>query len=164
MKNILFPTDFSNDAYNALHYATLLLASEECTFYILNIYNENVALRSQRFLKEGGRVLIRQLAEESQEDLLKTVHRINLDTDNSKHSFETVSKKGEMLDGILSSIRDLKIDLVVMGNKGKTGTKEMFLGGNTVRAIKKNRKMPSAHGPKRNRIRSAQKNCLRHPL
>ncbi|TAI49751.1 universal stress protein [Flagellimonas allohymeniacidonis] len=142
MKNILFPTDFSNDAYNALHYATLLFASEKCTFYILNIYNENVALRSQRFLKEGGKVLIRQLAEESQEDLLKTVHRINRDTDNAKHIFKTVSKKGEMLEGILSSIHTLDIDLVAMGNKGKMGTKEMFLGGNTVRAIKKIEKCP----------------------
>lgn len=136
MKKILVPTDFSNDSYNALHYATQLLASEDCTFYILNLYNENVSLRTQRFLNEGGKVLIRQLAEESEEGLTEMVHRIRRDTENEKHSYEIISKRGEMLEGIISNAKKLEIDLIVMGNKGKMGPKEIFLGGNTIRTIK----------------------------
>nr|WP_299345373.1 universal stress protein [Allomuricauda sp.] len=136
MKKILVPTDFSNDSYNALHYATQLLASENCMFYILNVYNETVSLRTQRFLSEGGKVLIRQLAEESEEGLAEIVHRIRRDTENKNHSYETISKRGEMLEGIMSSAKELDIDLIVVGNKGKTGPKEMFLGGNTIRTMK----------------------------
>jgi nucleotide-binding universal stress UspA family protein len=33
---------------------------------------------------------------------------------------------------VSQSIDDLKIDLVVLGNKGKTGAKELFMGSNTI--------------------------------
>ncbi|WP_420322018.1 universal stress protein [Flagellimonas sp.] len=148
MKNILVPTDFSNDAYNALHYTTQLLAGEQCTFHILNVYDEHVALRTPRFLKEGGKVLHKLLADESKEGLMETVHRINRDTENPKHTFKTVSKKGEMLECIGLCVFDWDIDLVVMGNKGKMGAKEIFLGGNTIRTIGRIRKCPVLMVPK----------------
>ncbi|MGW9685759.1 universal stress protein [Flagellimonas sp. 2504JD1-5] len=142
MKNILVPTDFSNDAYNALHYTTQLLTGEQCTFHILNVYDEYVALKTPRFQKEGGKVLLKLLADESKEGLTETVHRINRDTENPKHTFKIVSKKGEMLECIGRCVFDLDIDLVVMGNKGKMGAKEIFLGGNTIRTIGRIRKCP----------------------
>ncbi len=38
MKNILLPTDFSDNAYNALRYAAELYKEEDCTFFLLNTY------------------------------------------------------------------------------------------------------------------------------
>ncbi|WP_420601125.1 universal stress protein [Flagellimonas sp.] len=148
MKNILVPTDFSNDAYNALHYTTQLLADEECTFHILNVYDEHVTLKTSRFLREGGKVLLKLIADESKEGLTQTVHRINLDTENPKHTFRAISKKGEMLECIGLCAFDLDIDLVVMGNKGKMGVKEILMGSNTIRAIGRIKKCPILMVPK----------------
>ncbi len=142
MRNILVPTDFSNDAYNALHYSTQLLAEEHCTFHILHVYNEYVPIRTPRLLKEGGNVLLKLLADESYEGLMETAHRINRDTENSRHTFKTISKKGEMLECIGYCVLDLDIDFVVMGNKGKVGAKEIFIGGNTIRIIGRIKKCP----------------------
>ncbi len=38
MKNILLPTDFSRNAWNAIAYALHFLKDEPCIFYLLNTY------------------------------------------------------------------------------------------------------------------------------
>ncbi|MEL6918828.1 MAG: universal stress protein, partial [Bacteroidota bacterium] len=92
MKNILVPTDFSNEAYNALFYATQMLASKACTFHILNSYTETTPLRSRRIAKREGKALIRQLSDESMEGLRSTCHRIKLDTHTTHHQFHIISR------------------------------------------------------------------------
>ena len=37
MKNILLPTDFSNNSRNAIHYAFQFFKDQECEFYFLNV-------------------------------------------------------------------------------------------------------------------------------
>ena len=37
MKNILLPTDFSDNSKNAIQYAMEFFKNERCTFYILNV-------------------------------------------------------------------------------------------------------------------------------
>ena len=37
-RNILIPTDFSENAWNALNYAVHLYKEDECSFYLLNAY------------------------------------------------------------------------------------------------------------------------------
>ena len=38
MKRILLPTDFSENAFNAIVYAVQLFKDEKCTFFLLNTY------------------------------------------------------------------------------------------------------------------------------
>ena len=38
MKNILLPTDFSDNSWNAIQYAIQLYKDEECTFHLFNAY------------------------------------------------------------------------------------------------------------------------------
>ena len=54
MQNILVPTDFSNDAYNALFYASKLFKSKTCNFYLLNTYSESSPLLSRSIDKGNG--------------------------------------------------------------------------------------------------------------
>ncbi len=135
MKHILIPTDFSNDAYNALFFASQLLKTQSCTFHILNSFNEKTQLLSKKVEALKGRELILALHAESKEGLLKTTHRITLDTGHKNHVYETLSKEGDLTEVMDKLIKDLQIDLVVMGNKGITGAKDIFMGSNTTRAI-----------------------------
>jgi hypothetical protein len=74
-----------------------------------------------------------KLQTKSQENLTKTVHKIVLDTDNKLHKFNTISSIGTISKIISQTINNLQIDLIVVGNKGKTGAKELFMGSNTIR-------------------------------
>jgi len=132
MKNILVATDFSNNAYCALFYATRLLVSTKCTFYLLNVYdNLSPVDGANEFLV--GKKLLDELATTSNEKMKSLEHRIILDNENSLHKFETISKKGNLVKTIHQMLNAFEIDLVVMGSKGYTGAKEIFFGSNTIR-------------------------------
>lgn len=147
MMNVLALTDFSNDAYNALFFASQLFKSEKCTFHILNTYNEYTPLLSSSRTK--GKKLMQLLADESAEGLKHDCHRIILDTGkNPLHTYKTISNNCDLLDCLGRIVNKEKIDFVVMGNKGKTGAKDIFLGGNTVHIIKTIKDCPLLCVPK----------------
>lgn len=137
MKHILVATDFSNDAYAALFYATNLLAAKSCTFYILNVYNEATPPKGKKFPLVGGKKLLEQLQTDSKEQLTETFHRIVLDNQNPKHRFETLSQKGIPSKVITKIAIEKEIDMVVMGNKGLTEAADIFFGSNTIQTVKK---------------------------
>ena len=132
MKNILVATDFSNNAYCALFYVTKLLASQPCTFHLLNVFNELTPLQGKKPKLFVSEKLLKKLQIESEEKLTKTKHKIVLDNDNSKHQFQTISEKGILSKVLTKTIDKLHIDLVVMGNKGITEAADIFFGSNTI--------------------------------
>lgn len=142
MENILVATDFSNNAYCALFYATQLLKSKPCNFYLLNTYNELTPLSGKSTPLLGSKKLMRQLKIESEEGLARTSYKIVLDNDNTEHKFETISRKGGLVKKIAKLIAKKNIDLVVMGNKGLTGAKDIFFGSNTVQVVNTMTKCP----------------------
>lgn len=133
IKKILVATDFSDEAYNALFYATQIWANQACTFYILNAYDEATPLTGTHKVPLLGKKKLEKLQPESMEALTKTSHRITLDTGNERHTYKTISEQGTLATVIPKTVKDLSIDLVVMGNKGKTGAKEIFMGSNTLK-------------------------------
>lgn len=132
--NILVPTDFSNDAYNALFYVTQLYKHRKCTFHIVHAYDR------QSHFKEayaGGKDLMQYIGDRTEECLKETYHKIITDTENNHlHNFLTVSRNGYLDKEVKAYMADSPIDLLVMGNKGRTGAKEIFLGGNTIQMVK----------------------------
>jgi nucleotide-binding universal stress UspA family protein len=133
MKNILVATDFSNDAYAALFYISKLMASKPCTFYILNVYDEFTSLDGKKSPFLGDKELLPQIKIEAKEKLDAVIRKITLDTNNPKHSFQIILKKGIVAKMVSNTIEENAIDLVVMGTKGNTGTKEIFMGSNTIK-------------------------------
>lgn len=142
MKNILVATDFSNNAYCALFYATKLLKSESCTFHLLNTFNELTLLEARVIPVFGGRKTIDQLQAESEEGLARTSNRIVLDNGNAKHTFNTLAKKGELVKTITEIIDKENIDLVIMGNKGLDEAADLFFGSNTIKVVNAMTKCP----------------------
>ena len=142
IKNILVATDFSNNAYSALFYATQLLASENCTFYLLNTYTELTPLNDELLPGFGVKKLLKKLEIQSKEKLINISHRIVLDTDNPKHTFNIISQKGDLAKVIKNLLPELHIDLVVMGNKGLTAAADIFFGSHTIKVANKINECP----------------------
>ena len=135
MKNILVATDFSNSAYNALFYIKQLFQDHNCSFHILNAYTEHTPLKSNSQAAGRKLSLLQQLGEESMEGLNGFLHKINLDSGNPKHHISIHSKNEHLTDALKQAIKETNADLVVMGNKGKTGAKSIFLGSSVINAI-----------------------------
>ncbi|MEO0902953.1 MAG: universal stress protein [Bacteroidota bacterium] len=59
MQKILIPTDFSENAWNAISYAMYLFRNRKCTFYFLNTYTP--VIPSSRFMAnmvDGVRIVV----------------------------------------------------------------------------------------------------------
>lgn len=144
MEHILIPTDFSNNAYNALFHAAQLMKGAECTFHILNVFNGFTPLQS----KTRGKGIAEQQKDESREGLRSVCHRIRFDEKNPKHTFKTISKRGDLGDEILKIINKEKIDLVVMGNSGRSEIEAIFMGSNALDVLSKIKQCPVLTIPK----------------
>ncbi len=142
MKRILIPTDFSENAWNAIDYALNLFSAMECTFYLLNTYSPKIP--SSRFMgpvSHGVRI-VDAVRAASEDGLAKTVQKIEDQYQNSNHHFETISSLNLLVDEVKEVVHTFDIDLVVTGTKGASGMDEVFLGSNTVRIIKSLKKCP----------------------
>ena len=141
MKNILLPTDFSENAWNATKYAIELFKGEECVFHLLNTYTPAIA--SSRFMATNlGNVQEGGVRTNSERGLKEVLERITKDYNYPKHSFKTISSFSLLVDEIKDIVERVGIDLIITGTKGVSGLDEVFMGSNTVRMIKSVKNCP----------------------
>lgn len=137
MKNILLPTDFSDNSWNAIKYAVQLYKDEECTFHLFNaytpiIYNvEYVLINPAQF---GLGDAIRDASQESLNKLHKKI--LKEFKNNPNHKFDTIARFDTLIFGIKDLSAERYIDLIIMGTKGATGAKEILFGSNTVQVFR----------------------------
>lgn len=137
MKRIILPTDFSENAYNAICYALQLYKNEECTFYLLHTYTPAI-YQAEYVLHSPGQIGLGDIYQESSESQLKELKkRILGDFNNKKHTIMSHSAFNTLVDEIVETAQNENADLVIMGTQGATGAKEILIGTNTVHVIKK---------------------------
>ncbi|WP_350289235.1 universal stress protein [uncultured Croceitalea sp.] len=135
MKDILIPTDFSENAWNATKYAIALFKDEQCVFHLLNTYTPSIA--HSRFMATSMNGSATDAIQyNSQKELEKLVASIKEIYNNPNHSFKTISSFSLLIDEVKELVAAENIDLIVMGTKGASGLEEVFMGSNTVRIIK----------------------------
>lgn len=135
--SILVPTDFSNDAYNALFYATQLFKHQTCTFHILHAYDRQSHFKKEYKNDITSKKLLEFISKRTAECLQKTFHKIIRDTEkNTLYHFVTVAKNDSLEKATKSYMTQNPIDLIVMGTKGRTGAVDIFFGGNTIQMVK----------------------------
>lgn len=150
---ILVPTDFSDNAWSAALYALKLYAHKPCTFYFSHAWT---------FLNSGSRThispsYIEPLIENAKLKLEALVEKAQLESSNSAHKFETIFSYGSLMDSIEFANKKHHIDLVVMGTKGATGAKKIFLGSNAVTVINRVRRAPLLLVPKKSKFETPKK-------
>jgi len=136
-KNILLPTDFSDNSWSAIVYTLKLYADESCTFYILHSAYLSVSSISDKFSK-----VFKDVEEKAKTELLEIRTLAESADANANHEFEVILSLENLNWAIEKAIDKYKIDLVALGTKGATGAKEFLFGSNTVRIIKKLRSCP----------------------
>tara|TARA_B100000508_G_C11456496_1_gene277007 strand:- start:1272 stop:2096 length:825 start_codon:yes stop_codon:yes gene_type:complete len=129
MKKILFPTDFSENSEQAFPYALDLAYLLNAELTIFNAYKLPYS-KSNLLVSIGDRMQID--SQNSLEELKKGA----LDQEKYKHlTINTLSLAGGFVSQIPKVARDDNSNIIVMGTKGATGLKEMFIGSNTLEVI-----------------------------
>ncbi len=130
-KNILLPTDFSENAWSAAEYAFNLFAEHEATFYFLN--SIGLAHGEARTYITTRYVDTMKSQAKEQLDVLKIQAETSLL--NPKHDFKTLLSTDDLTMTLNNCIELYGIDLIVMGTKGATGLEKFFIGSNAVKTI-----------------------------
>ncbi|GAA4301526.1 universal stress protein [Aestuariibaculum suncheonense] len=130
MKNILLPTDFSDNAWNAIVYALKLYADEPSTFYILN--SATIQTASYGTLSSKLKDIVKDNSKKELEALKNLVETCD---HNANHEFHFLQGAEDMVTCMRKIVKEKSIDLIVMGTRGASGAKEFFFGSNTIQVV-----------------------------
>ncbi|RAV29306.1 universal stress protein [Sinomicrobium soli] len=138
MFHILIPTDFSENAMNAVHYATALYAGEQAVFYLLNSYSPNTISSGDAMSSSGAtQTLYNAVKSSSEEGLERLYEEVVSSNTSDRHSFRTISKFDYFSNAVADVCKEENIDMVIMGTTGASGLKEALIGSNTANLIGK---------------------------
>jgi nucleotide-binding universal stress UspA family protein len=136
MRKIIIPTDFSENAFNALKYASELFKYQRSELYILHAYADEVfdteAAITPEFLEEYKETVRKKADHELQ--IIKS--RILEIFPNPKHTYHTLSAFGLLIDEVNDLAEKENADLIVTSTRGLTNDRKLTFGSNTLQIIK----------------------------
>ncbi|WP_159023257.1 universal stress protein [Formosa sp. L2A11] len=132
MRHILLPTDFSDNAWNAIEYALHLLKDETCNFYILHSFDQpdsgSYMGVTSAMAKES---IYKAQVENSKHGLREVLNKVKTTFSNTNHNFKCLSIYKTFPEAIKKVVTEFSIDCIVMGTKGAGAIKEITVGSNT---------------------------------
>ncbi|WP_299215184.1 universal stress protein [uncultured Aquimarina sp.] len=135
MRKILIPTDFSENAMNAIRYAVELFKYEKSEFLIFHayadeVYDHNTA--SRKMMEEYKK----EVREKSDEELTKTLSVLQKVSPNPRHEYKTLSVFGTLVDEANDLVDQENIDILIMATRGETDDRKITFGSNTLQVLK----------------------------
>lgn len=136
MKKILVPTDFSNNAMNALKYAMELFKYDVSEFLIMHAYQDDIhkdkILLSRKTIDQVTKII----SDKSQLQLEYTLKQIHNTSPNPKHNYKVISANNMLMDEANKIVNENNIDIIVMGTRGKTNDAKLTFGSHTLQVLK----------------------------
>ena len=139
-KQILIPTDYSKNAFNAIVYAFELFENDDCTFHIFHTYFLGLSAQGNLMFPEPEQHEYDALARYSEDSMARLKDKVGLLTDNPKHSVHFEQKLGTLIESIEEKVKKEGIELIVMGTRGITDDTKVAYGRNSVNVMENIRK------------------------
>ncbi|HET8809095.1 MAG TPA: universal stress protein [Flavobacteriaceae bacterium] len=133
IKKILVPTDFSDQAENALKVAAQLAKRYDSEIFLLHMLELPLQLIDPSRGSTGGNLpeslFFMKLAHQRFDEVMEEPYLEGVNV------HETVQFH-EAFEGIMEISNEKKCDLIVMGSSGASGLKEVFIGSNTEKVVR----------------------------
>jgi nucleotide-binding universal stress UspA family protein len=136
MASIIVPTDFSDNAYNALFYASRIIPNEVCKISLVHSYGDQLSESLSRLDATVNDAIAKEIRAKVYDQLKMVKHKIILDCEGIAIVVEIFYGALPLNDIINDLIDNVEVDFVVMGTKGASGLKEVFMGSKAVSVIK----------------------------
>ncbi|MBS1635776.1 MAG: universal stress protein [Bacteroidetes bacterium] len=131
MKNILVPTDFSENAEYAVRYATELAAAWQAKVILMHAFQVTYASGYVPYEEIAAE---KKLIQKESEEKLKTMaHALT----KAHVAHQVLCVDDIAVEAILNAIREHHIELVVMGTKGASSMANVIFGSNTSHVIQR---------------------------
>ncbi|WP_338359484.1 universal stress protein [Yeosuana marina] len=136
MRKILIPTDFSENAMNAMRYGIDLFKYEISEFYFMHAYQDEIYADEASLTRETLEKVKDEVAKRSKKQLQITLKNINEYSPNPRHTYHIVSSNSLLMDEADRIVDEQNIDIIVMGTRGITNDRNLTFGSNTLQIIK----------------------------
>lgn len=131
MKTIIVPTDFSPVAINAMHYAANMASSIGASIILFHAYQVPVAFSEVPVVT----ISMEEMKKISDEKLAEMKHGLEHLT-SGKVKVYAENRLGETVDELETLCKSINPFAIVMGTRGASAVERLFLGSNTLSAIK----------------------------
>lgn len=136
MRKILIPSDFSENAMNALQYACELFKYDKCQFFIMHAYQDDIyadeSLMEKHTLEEVTSI-VKNKSETQLEEILKYLKKVS---PNPRHTYNVIATNSMLMDEADKIVDDENIDIIVMGTRGKTNDRKLTFGSHTLQVLR----------------------------
>lgn len=136
MKNILLPTDFSENSRNAILYALEFFKGTACSFYILNVHKSSEFILDDMMAAPTGTSVYQTILKDNKKQLSDFLAPLKELYAAEDYKFLPHVDFDALTDSIHQLMEVQPIDLIIMGSNGATGAKEILFGSNTLNVIR----------------------------
>ena len=136
MKSILIPTDFSENAMNAVKYALEFFKYQKTVFYFMHAYQNEFYDHEELVSREKFDDVLNKVKNESIQNLEKLLKDVNKIAPNPRYTYHTISANNTLVEEANSIADEKNIDLIVMGTKGKSNERHIVFGSQTFQVLK----------------------------
>src|SRR5690606_4482970 len=136
MKNILIPTDFSENSMNAIRYALDYFEDIPVNFFMLYVQGTELFQKKEEdeIIFENSETLLIQDPKTQMDEQIKICYSV---TKNPLHQFNPLLGKGRLAETIRHYVKEKEVDYIVMGTKGTSKITNNEIGSNTGEVITK---------------------------
>lgn len=137
MKHILIPTDFSENARNAVKYAVSFFQDTPATFYLLHVSLAEDVNEEKAYYKLSENYGKEKIFYNPLKNLDAELKRAEAISTNNNHHFIAIHEYVDFIESIRRHVREKEIDYIIMGTKGASENNGEMVGTNTGNVITK---------------------------
>ena len=137
MMNILIPTDFSENAQNAIAYALAYFSDVAVNFYILHVSHTHTSTKEEEQELFSDFDTEMQTVQSTSATLREEIRKFQIRSQNPAHSFFPLHENLNLVEAIRKNVIEKEIDYILMGTKGTTKINGGEMGSNTCDVITK---------------------------
>ena len=137
MMNILIPTDFSENAQNAIAYALAYFSDVAVNFYILHVSHTHTSTKEEEQELFSDFDTEMQTVQSTSATLREEIRKYQIRSQNPAHSFFPLHENLNLVEAIRKNVIEKEIDYILMGTKGTTKINGGEMGSSTCDVITK---------------------------
>jgi len=130
---ILIPIDFSDASLEAIKHASLILKHSSGEIILLHVHKKRDVLDFISPQHEANDVLVTNFVSKKLEELAEKIRK------EDGYIVSTLISFGNITTEVINAVEQNKVDLIIMGTRGRDSDANKFMGSNTYRVITKSK-------------------------
>jgi nucleotide-binding universal stress UspA family protein len=132
MKTILFPTDFSEAAQNALNMAKVIAKKNNANIHLCHFYS--LALNNYTSPES---MIPMDLLDNIKDSALEEINKLKINLENEGFETQSTVSGGDLVFEILELSKQINADLIVMGTTGANNIINKLIGSNALSVMQR---------------------------